>query len=240
MKQDNLTVINCSPKFIDFILLNLKAMKEDEAAINSECDFLFVMNDSKDEDDFIEKAIKTHPDKEKTIEQIENIIEEILSLIPIFGEIRYNTETKYEIGSLEYAFNNFEYEEYLLLQCSFVIYKHIFFKQMFSAKGKLSLGMGDWNGRHCYLLKFTRELLSNYDLPKMTNKADSVRFEGDISMYLKAELRSKNKAEFTWLGEKNIFLFGRLNNVNTTYVSGIKIATKYRGTWSANMISKAW
>lgn len=236
MEQENLTVVNCSPRFIRFIQNLIESICLDLENTRRITDFLFVINECKNEKDFYNKAKDSMPESEK--DSTEEIIKDIISKSKKVGRIAYNNKYKFEVGSLEYAYRNYDYDQYLLLQCSYETPNSSFYQKMFQHKGLCTIGHGHWGGGHAYLIKFThsvlKELGNSGRFPVCNSKTDSVMMEGQFSKII-PQINRRNGALLNWNDAGIKEKFGRKNHISK---SGSTL--KYRGTWNASMIENAW
>ena len=228
----NIVIVICSSRhsqFCNFIcesIIKAGFLKIDKPNY----DFVFVLNDSQNIEDFKSKAKHSEEVYDACLSFIENARK--------IGKIECNNKYRYEIGSLNYILNENRYrncEQVFLLQCSYEILDLKMFDILFSEKNKDKI-LGIKNAFQDYALKIPVKYLRSINIPIVKTKLEAVRNEGNFIVLLKNKYKNLMSSEV--LGEIIVSKqdkFGRKNRVEET-----KYFRKWKGTWGASMIKDAW
>jgi len=164
-------------------------------------------------------VIATTPGRENWLQQC---------LASITRPVLVLSDFTFELGKINWIFNNSKIERFMFLQDSVVIKKQELFELLFEDKGSIAL-TNDPCMYGMYMGVYERKILSQIDIPMPKNKRESIEFELTwTEAYCKA---ARNvRLAFTDLADsrskRKQVLFGRENLVLEN-----DFLIKYKGNW---------
>ena len=162
-------------------------------------------------------VISTSPGRENWVKEILESITRPVLVVSEFG---------YELGKIKWIFENTNCDRFLFLQDSLVIRDESLFDQVFEAHGSSCI-MDVPSCLGSYMGVYEREVLSRIEIPVITTKSESIRFETEWTQeYIRACDSFSHPLAIVHKELETVRKFGR---ENLLYIN--QYYEKWKGDW---------